>query len=53
MKLTGVTKGPKNRGKKKEMEIEEEGGGGGGMKDAMCHNSGKVHPKSSKRFREA
>ena len=46
--LTGVKKGPKNRGKEKEIEIEEEGG----MKDAMSQYSGKVHPKNSKKFRE-
>ena len=46
--LTRVTKGPKIRGKEKEIEMEE-----GGMKDAMSQYSGKVHPKSSKNFREA
>ena len=44
--LTEVTKGPKNRGKEKEMEIEEERR----MKETTSQYSGKAHHKSNKRF---
>ena len=46
--LTGVTKGPKNKGNEKEIEVEKEMG----RKDTMSQLSGKVHPKGIKNFRE-
>ena len=46
--LIGVTKGPKNREKRKEKEVEGERG----MKSAMSKHSGKVHPKDNKACRK-
>ena len=47
--FTGVTNGPKNRGKGKEKEMKGEKG------SERCHEPAQwgVHPKGSKSFREA